>query len=665
MKRVHPDFSALPLKYLIPAGVTLLLVAASKSFLPMTGEQALLLLYPIVFLSSLIGGFGPGLLSLLISTLGATYLLRSDSQTLHVPINPYFAMATFSLSGLVFSYFSHRTRAALNRECTARRQAERAMRLLQQAEEKFRNLIESAPDAMVIMDSSGLIHLINRQTEVLFGYSRAELIGKPAELLLPEESREEQRRQLASLTLQAGQRPTETSLSLFARKKDGSSFPVDIALSPLRMGDSLFITADIRDISERVRLENQRRSLFELGTELATSLDYSANLQKIAQALVPKFSDCCVVYGPDEHPHEPVRVVADRDLENCAALEDAFRMALIGPFLDSPAPIVNINVPKNDELDPAIQEACRRFEIKSYVILPMSAHGCSLGAMGLFFRINGKPFEEGDLPFYKELSNRAALALYKARLYRQAQDAIRGRDDIIAVISHDLKNPLAAIQLNAQLLSRLASKGASIAGPYKKFADRIMRSVTEMHLLISNLLDFDKIRAGVFALEPRANEIHPILERCLSLVEPLATAKSLKLETDIDSDLPQLMCDPDRICQVFSNLVGNAIKFTESGGSVCVQVKKDLAEIIFSVTDSGPGIDPNQLPHVFNRYWQSKGTSQMGHGLGLFIAKGIVEAHQGRIWVESQLGQGSSFYFTIPVPRPEAHPTPAPRMAVG
>jgi signal transduction histidine kinase len=289
----------------------------------------------------------------------------------------------------------------------------------------------------------------------------------------------------------------------------------------------------------------------------------------------------------------------------------------------------------------------------------MTVHGKNVGAMALFFCDKGTRFQDEDLPFFQELSFRAALSLDKSRLYRQAQEAIQARDDIIAVITHDLKNPLAAIQLNAQLLSRLMSQSSVLEQPFRKHVDRITRSVTEMRFLISNLLDFDKLRAGLFSLEPRENEVPPLIERCIGFVEPLAAAKSLKLQLEVEASLPAIYCDPDRVCQVFSNVVGNAIKFTDPGGQIRLEARNGTEEVVFSITDNGPGIDPSHLPHIFTRYWQAKSTAKLGYGLGLFIAKGIVEAHRGRIWVESTPGVGTRFSFSLPTRRKGAQ-TPPP-----
>ena len=170
-----------------------------------------------------------------------------------------------------------------------------------------------------------------------------------------------------------------------------------------------------------------------------------------------------------------------------------------------------------------------------------------------------------------------------------------------------------------------------------------------MERLITNILDLTKIKAGTFTIVPSAQNGSGIIRTLIETMNPIARARSIHLVEEIEPNLPKVFCDHDRVLQVNSNLVGNSLKFTSEGGVVTVSAQKRGQEVCFSVADTGPGITPEQLPHVFDRYWQAKEAVLKGTGLGLTIAKGIVEAHKGKVWVESKVGEGSCFYFTLPI----------------
>lgn len=180
--------------------------------------------------------------------------------------------------------------------------------------------------------------------------------------------------------------------------------------------------------------------------------------------------------------------------------------------------------------------------------------------------------------------------------------------------------------------------------------DFITRRAGEMNRLIQDLLDISSIEAGRLRLEKSRQGVLRMLNEGLAVWQPQAAQKSLDIDCECpDADEVNLDCDPNRIRQVLNNLIGNAIKFTEPGGSIHVRVEPRADEVFFSVTDSGPGIPEADLPHIFDRFTRTSKSALRGTGLGLSIAKGIVEAHGGRIWAESQTGVGSTFYFTLPL----------------
>ncbi len=231
-------------------------------------------------------------------------------------------------------------------------------------------------------------------------------------------------------------------------------------------------------------------------------------------------------------------------------------------------------------------------------------------------------------------------------LAEKAQAATKAREDVLAVVSHDLKNPLASMGLVAQLLQKLDQSDIQQVHDY---SIRLQRSVNQMQRLIGDLLDFGKIQGGTFAVEKFREDPIDVILPIVETVRIQAEAKQQNFEIELSPDLPLIACDVDRISQVLSNLLGNAIKFTPEGGTIRLTATAENNGILISVSDTGPGIAAEQLPRVFDRFWQAKETKQLGSGLGLSIAKGIVEAHGGKIWAESKLGKGSRFCFTIPM----------------
>ncbi len=226
--------------------------------------------------------------------------------------------------------------------------------------------------------------------------------------------------------------------------------------------------------------------------------------------------------------------------------------------------------------------------------------------------------------------------------------AIRARDEMLAVVSHELKNPLTAIGINLAMMRRAATPLFEENVRIQKYYDNIDLSVRRMSRLISDLLDAARIDSGQLKLEPSFVSVSELINEVIQIFHPFAEQKQIKLDAKLESRDVRVFCDKGRILQVLSNLMSNALKFTASGGSVLVQSESRGEYIQFQVKDNGPGISDESIPNIFNRYWQARQFSDQGTGLGLSIAKGIVDAHGGKIWVESKIDEGSAFYFTLP-----------------
>ena len=228
-----------------------------------------------------------------------------------------------------------------------------------------------------------------------------------------------------------------------------------------------------------------------------------------------------------------------------------------------------------------------------------------------------------------------------------ADEAITAREEILSVVSHDLRNPLGAILLGAASLLGV-DPGAKHAPRIRANAERIQRQAERMARLIEDLVDFAGIQAGRLAIDRGAYDPREIVGEASEMFEPIAVERGLRFAARLDPELPRVDCDRERAVQVLSNLLSNAVKVTARGGEIAVGAERREADVVFWVRDSGPGIPAADLPLLFERYWRSATAQYKGAGLGLSIAKGIVEAHGCRIWAESALGAGSTFLFSLP-----------------
>lgn len=242
---------------------------------------------------------------------------------------------------------------------------------------------------------------------------------------------------------------------------------------------------------------------------------------------------------------------------------------------------------------------------------------------------------------------------------QNANRATASRDEVLAIVSHDLKNPLSIIEGSAALLDTAldATDREASRAELRKGVGRIQRACVTMNRLITDLLDLGRLRAGELELQPAEHAAEDLLREATEQVAPLAERRSIIVTSDV-SPAARVTCDRARVLQILVNLLGNAIKFTAKGGTVTMRASTSSDECTFEVTDTGPGIAEEALKHVFDKYWQASATAAQGTGLGLSIASGFVELHGGRIWCESKLGKGSSFFFALPKTPPKTQATP-------
>ena len=247
---------------------------------------------------------------------------------------------------------------------------------------------------------------------------------------------------------------------------------------------------------------------------------------------------------------------------------------------------------------------------------------------------------------------RRTEALVK-RALADAENAVRDRDDVVGLVSHDLRNPVNAVKMLAAALTRIPTDPSvtRLSPTASEHASVMLQAATQMDTLIQDLLDVTRLERGQLRISRRPEPIAALMATTADLLAPLAAARGVSLETELEAGLPMVDIDPDRIAQVLSNLVGNAVKFTPEGGRVRMRALRQPNGILVVVQDTGVGIAAEDLPFVFDRFWQSKRTDRSGAGLGLAIAQGIVRAHGGTLSLESEVGHGTSALLTLPAAR--------------
>jgi signal transduction histidine kinase len=238
-----------------------------------------------------------------------------------------------------------------------------------------------------------------------------------------------------------------------------------------------------------------------------------------------------------------------------------------------------------------------------------------------------------------------------ARAYRKEQDALNAarkalaaRDELMGIVAHDLRNPLGAIMMRAALLRRETDSEKT-----RQHAESIGNITLRMEYLIKSMLDVTTIEAGRFSVTLAPCSVEDLLRETTEIFGTLSVSKQIQLRETVKESGLVIRADRERVLEILSNLLGNAIKFAPRGGEVTISVERQSGMVRFAISDTGPGICSEHLPHVFDRFWKNETSGKKGTGLGLFIAKGIVDAHEGRIWIESELGRGATFYFTLPI----------------
>lgn len=541
--------------------------------------------------------------------------------------------------------------------CTDIEHIKIAEQKLKESEAKFSGIISISADAIISVDDEHRITIFNSGAEQIFGYSQAEVIGTPLDRLIPERLRRTHRQHVERFasTGVVARRMGERSTALVGLRKNGEEFPAEAAISRLQVGGKTLLTVALRDVSERKRNELEQQFLVEAGAVLAASLDYEQTLATVARLVVRDFADWCIVEIVETQGQLRRLKVVSHDpskTELCAALEqvriDRARPYLLRAVIDTKQALVIEHVTP-EQLESVAQgpehlEALRSVNPTSLMALPLLRHGELLGVLA-FISSGSRHYRRSDLRLPQALADRAAVAVENARLYKASVEAAQVRDQVLGFVAHDLRNPLAAIMMQASLLQR---SGAQPERRSRKPGEMIQRAATRMSRLIQDILEVSRMEGGHLSVEQERVPVQQVVSEAVEAQRPLASAAAIDLQLELPSGVAEVWADRDRILQVFENLIGNAVKFTKPGGRITCGAAPHDGAVVFWVADTGAGISAEEMPHVFDRFWQARKARRAGAGLGLQIARGIVEAHGGRIWVESTLEVGTTFRFTLP-----------------
>jgi PAS domain S-box-containing protein len=407
----------------------------------------------------------------------------------------------------------------------------------------------------------------------------------------------------------------------------------------------------------------ERRASFlaEAGRVLSSSLDYQKTLAEVARLAVPDLADWCAVdlLGDGGRPER--LAVAHVDPSKVEWAHELHRR--YPPDPDAPRGLYNVLRTGQSELYPEVPDAMlaaaardeghlrvlRDLKFSSVMIVPLAAHGRTLGAITFVSAESGRRYGPGDLRLCEALSLRAAAAIDNARLYRAAREASRLKDEFLATVSHELRTPLTAIVGWLHLVRTGQMDGESV-GHALETVERNARSQAQ---LINDLLDVSRIVTGKLHLDVAPLSLAAVVGDAITSVRPAADARRIRLGAAIGPDLPVVRGDRDRLQQVFWNLLSNAVKFTPEGGRIDVTVRAAGSSVEVEVRDTGQGIAAEFLPHVFDRFRQADQSTTRAHGglgLGLAIVRHLVELHGGTVRAESGgEGRGATFAVALPI----------------
>lgn len=521
------------------------------------------------------------------------------------------------------------------------------------------NVLESMLEGVMLGDQSGAIWYTNPAADRMFGYKPGELHGKHVTQLNaypPEDNK-----RLVGELLQHLRKHGKWQGEFQNRRKDGTLFTTSARVNVLEIGGQKHWLSVQEDISERKRYEEDLLFLAEASRSFSTTLDYEQTLQRIARVAVPRFADWCLVHmaSPSGIPRQ--LVAAHIDPNKVAIAEDYYRRFPPNPnettgiveairtgeprFVEELTPDILKETTYNEEQLRILQE----LGLLSYIVVPLTLPDRVIGTLSFITAESHRVFSQRDLAVAEDLARRAAKAIENSRLYARLREEHRRKDEFLAMLAHELRNPLAPIRSGLELLSLSGVEHESIP---------VMREQTA-HLvrLVDDLLDVSRIVQGKIRLQPKAVQLGEIITHTVEATKPMAAEQQQHIEVALPDQPVWVQGDRVRLSQCLTNLLHNAIKYTEPGGRIWVSLAQEGDQAELAVEDDGIGIEPELLPHLFDLFTQADRSlerSKGGLGIGLTLVRSLVEAHGGSITAHSGgLGEGSEFLIRLPTCEPD------------
>jgi PAS domain S-box-containing protein len=533
-------------------------------------------------------------------------------------------------------------------------------------------IVESSDDAIISQNLDGAVTSWNHGAERLYGYAADEVLGRPLAHLAPPDQPDEMPALLERI--RRGERIEH--YETVRVHKGGDRVEVSLTISPVRNAKGKVVGASkiARDITARKRQEAALRFLAEASKELGELLDVPSTLQRVAGLAVPQFADWCAVDVLEADGSLQRVAVAHTDPSKVDLAWELHRRYPPDPA--APQGVWNVVRTGKSEIAPEISDGllaatvkdperlriARELGLRSYMGVPLAVRSRVLGALTFVATESGRRFDDRDLAVAEDLAQRAAVAIENARLYEAVREAARRKDEFLATLAHELRNPLAPIRNSAALLGRVAG-GPGTVGQAREV---IERQVTHLARLVDELLDASRIASGKVQLHGERLDLAGVVRSAAEDHRQELGAAGLTLEVDVPASPVWVEGDAVRLTQAMSNLLYNALKFTDRGGRVDVRLTADAAagRAKVSVRDTGVGMDPEMIGRLFETFSQadqSLDRSKGGLGLGLALVRGLVRLHGGDVRASSGgLGRGSEFTFWLPTaPAPEGQPAGA------